>query len=109
MSVHGEKSKDSRDPTGRLTAEFNSPDKNGDGTLSSDELFDGLRGKCERDVISQMFDQLDTNVDDYISLDEEYLDYWFQKWQKGGVVPRFRVMLVKGEALLRLAEHEEYI
>ena len=81
---------DLRDPTGRLTAEFNRLDRYGDGTLSSDELFEGLRLKYEQDVISEIFDKLDQNGDDNISLDE-YLDYWFQQWQKGGVDPRFGV------------------
>ena len=82
---------DPRDPTGRLKAEFNRLDRNGDGTLSSDELFEGLRFKYEQDELSEMFDKLDTNGDKNISLDE-YLNYWFEN---GGVDPRFGVMLVK--------------
>ena len=78
MGVHSEKSKDPRDPTGRLTAEFYRLDKNGDGILSSDELFDGLRGKYNQDVISEMFEELD-NRDNKISL-EDYLDYWQAKF-----------------------------
>jgi hypothetical protein len=95
---------DLRDPTGRLTAEFNRLDRYGDGTLSSDELFEGLRLKYEQDELSETFDKLDTNGDKNISLDE-YLNYWFEN---GGADPRFGVMLVKGECLLRLSEHKVY-
>ena len=52
-----------------------------------------------KDVLSEMFDKPDKNK---ISLDE-YLDYRFKNV---GVDPRCGVMLVKGEALLRLAEHD---
>ena len=97
---------DPRDPTGRLTAEFKRLDRNGDGTLSSDELFEGLRLKYKQDELSEMFDKLDTNGDKKISLDE-YLNYWWYK-ATADVHPRDGVMLVKGKALLTLAEHEEY-
>ena len=65
---------DLRDPDGWLTHEFNMLDANKDGSLSSDELFEGLIKRCwEQDEISVLFDMMDANKDGRITLDE-YLD-----------------------------------
>jgi len=65
---------DPRDPEGHIAFEFNVLDKNGDGFLSEDELFDGLCGRgWDQDELQDLFSNLDTNRDGRVSL-EEYLN-----------------------------------
>ena len=54
-----------------LIHEFKQIDTNGDGSLSIDELFEGLQRRCwEQDEVSVLFTKLDANRDGLISLEE---------------------------------------
>ncbi|EKX39881.1 hypothetical protein GUITHDRAFT_154321 [Guillardia theta CCMP2712] len=53
--------------------EFRRLDLNGDGELSADELFEGLRFRMSQDEVSRLFDCMDANGDGRISM-EEFID-----------------------------------
>lgn len=62
-----------------LIHEFNQIDANGDGTLSIDELFEGLQRRCwEQDEISVLFTKLDAYGDGLVTMEE------FLAGMKGG-------------------------
>ena len=63
--------KDKRDPNGVFAFEFERIDRNANGFISSDELHHGLiTAGWDQDEICDLFDQMDTNHDGKISLDE---------------------------------------
>ena len=92
---------DPRDPRGLATRDFDKIDKDRNGWLDKGELHDGymgmgpLAGKKSQDEVAAMFDVLDANGDDKITL-EEYLNYCYFI-EKGGdpavlkVLARFAV------------------
>eukprot|EP00960_Hanusia_phi_P072030 767689-Hanusia_phi.AAC.1 len=65
IKASGEEAKDSF-----LVFEFERLDQNGDGELTSDELFEGLRHRLEQDELAELFDQMDKNGDGKITLEE---------------------------------------
>ena len=68
-------SQDTRDPGGHLNRQFDKLDVNKNGSLSSDELFDGLLSAgWEQDEVSSLFDNIDANGDNKITK-EEFLSY----------------------------------
>ncbi|EKX33084.1 hypothetical protein GUITHDRAFT_120744 [Guillardia theta CCMP2712] len=50
--------------------EFKRLDTNGDGVLTAEELFDGLKHRLGQDELSELFDNIDVNGDGLISQDE---------------------------------------
>ncbi|EKX37446.1 hypothetical protein GUITHDRAFT_116409 [Guillardia theta CCMP2712] len=52
--------------------EFDRLDCNGDGTLSHDELFEGLKHRMEQDELAELFDFMDSNGDGMITFEEFY-------------------------------------
>ena len=69
---------DQRDPYGKFTAEFKQIDKNNDGVLTVDELFEGLRSRYSQDEIKDMKQTMDTDQDGVVRLDE-YLDFCYKR------------------------------
>ena len=69
---------DPRDPYGKSTAEFKQIDKNNDGVLTVDELFEGLRSRYSQDEIKDMKQTMDTDQDGVIRLDE-YHDFCYKR------------------------------
>uniref|UniRef100_A0A7S4KW62 EF-hand domain-containing protein n=1 Tax=Guillardia theta TaxID=55529 RepID=A0A7S4KW62_GUITH len=50
--------------------EFKRLDVNGDGVLSYDELFEGLKHRMEQDDLAELFDYMDANGDGMVTMEE---------------------------------------